>query len=57
MVVSVCLEAGPNRLERGFDMVSYCWILLPWAGTCPEADCEAVMVPHFFEHDALATSC
>lgn len=55
MVVSVCLEMGPNGLEGGFDMVRYRCMLLPWAGTCPEAVCEAVMVPHFIECDALAT--
>lgn len=38
---------GPNGLEGDFDMVRFPCVFLPWAGTCPEAVCEAVMVPHF----------
>lgn len=37
----------PNGLEGGFDMVRYPCMLLPWAGSYPEAVCEAAMVPHF----------
>lgn len=38
---------GPNGLEGDFDMVRCPCMFLPWVGTCPQAVCKAVMVPHF----------
>lgn len=40
-------QRGPNVLEGDSDMVRYPCMLSLWVDSCPEAVCEALMVPHF----------
>lgn len=40
-------QRGPIVLEGDSDMVRYPCMLSLWVDSCPEAVCEALMVPHF----------
>lgn len=40
-------QRGPNVLEGDCDTVRYPCMLSLWVDSCPEAVCEALMVPHF----------